>query len=107
MTWQEGRQGTGYRKMLLARGRWPLPFDLWLLHFPEGSEVPWHQDPVPEGSHHRINLDIVQARSGGLFETPAGPDTRRVRLFRPDNTLHRVTRIDRGSRWLLSFGWIR
>jgi len=39
--WQKGRQKTGYDKMLLATAkRFPLPFDLYLLKFGEGTEVP-------------------------------------------------------------------
>jgi hypothetical protein len=37
LTWQRGRQGTGYDKMLLATARWPLPFDCYLLRYPQGS----------------------------------------------------------------------
>ena len=40
--WQRGRQGTGYDKMLLLTGRWPLPFDSYLIRYPEGSAIPPH-----------------------------------------------------------------
>ena len=49
--WQPGRQGTGYDKMLLFTALWPIPFDSYLLRYPEGSEIPPHTDPVQAGRH--------------------------------------------------------
>lgn len=102
MRWQQGRQGTGYRKLLLARGR---RFDLWLLHFPTGSHVPEHRDAVTRGRHVRVNLVLRQAASGGEFRC-AQPivDWSRLKVFRSDLCEHAVTRIKRGNRWVLSFG---
>lgn len=78
--WQRGRQGTGYDKMLLATARWPLPFDSYLIRYPEGSEIPPHTDPVQAGRHYRLNI---------VLKSPRG---RRVRLRRADlrNAAHQA-----------------
>ena len=83
--WQRGRRGTGYDKMLLLTAPWPIAFDAYLLRYPEGSEIPPHQDPVSSGRHYRLNL---------------------IKLFRSDLSQHSVTRVIGGSRYVLSIGWV-
>jgi hypothetical protein len=106
--WQKGRQGTGYDKMLLLTARWPLPFDSYLIRYPEGSEIPPHTDPVKAGKHYRLNVILKSPKSGGEF-TCANPifATKRIKLFRPDVCEHSVTRVVGGSRYVFSLGWVR
>ena len=106
--WQRGRQDTGYDKMLLFTARWPLPFDSYLIRYPEGSEIPQHTDPVQSGRHYRLNVILKSPRFGGEFVC-ADPifATRRIKLFRPDACAHSVTRVVGGSRYVLSVGWVR
>ena len=106
--WQRGRQQSGYDKMLLLQSRWPLPFDVYVLRFREASEIPPHTDPVAEGRHYRCNIVVKRAHEGGDFvcATPIFA-TRRIKLFRPDACEHSVTRVVRGSRYVLSIGWVR
>ena len=47
--WQRGRQNSGYDKMLLFTLPWPLPFDSYILRFPEGVSIPPPKDPVQAG----------------------------------------------------------
>ena len=105
--WQRGRQRSGYDKMLLLQSLWPLPFDVYILRFPEGSTVPPHTDAVAEGRHYRCNIVLRRAREGGEFAC-ASPifQSRRIKLFRPDACEHSVTRVVRGTRYVLSTGWI-
>ena len=105
--WQRGRQGTGYDKMLLLTAGWPLPFDSYLIRYPEGSEVPPHTDPVKSGRHYRLNVILKSPASGGEFvcATPLYT-SKRVKLFRPDACEHSVTRVVGGSRYVLSLGWV-
>lgn len=105
--WQKGRQGTGYDKMLLITSHWPIPFDSYLLRYPEGSEIPPHTDPVETGRHYRLNVILKSPKSGGEFlcDTPLFA-TRRIKLFRPDVCKHSVTRVVGGSRYVFSLGWI-
>ncbi len=105
--WQRGRQGTGYDKILLLTAPWPLPFDSYLIRYPEGSEIPPHTDPVASGRHYRLNVILKSPRSGGEFVC-AQPlfETRRIKLFRPDACEHSVTRVVGGSRYVFSVGWV-
>ena len=107
LRWQHGRQGTGYDKMLLLTARWPLPFDSYLIRYPEGSEIPPHTDPVQAGRHYRLNIVLKSSPSGGDFVC-AMPiyASRRIKLFRPDACEHSVTRVVGGSRYVLSLGWV-
>jgi hypothetical protein len=106
--WQRGRQASGYDKLLLAGLPWPLPCDCYLLHFPEGSEVPPHVDRLAHGRHYRLNIILRAADRGGEFVCARSLHaSQRIKLFRPDLETHSVTRIERGSRWVLSIGWVR
>ena len=108
LRWQRGRQESGYDKMLLLQSLWPLPFDVYLLKFPTGSEITPHVDRVESGAHYRLNMVIRRARSGGEFVcTNAIHDSPRIKLFRPDVCEHSVTRVESGTRYVLSIGWIR
>jgi hypothetical protein len=93
--------------MLLLTATWPLPFDSYLIRYPEGSEIPPHTDPVLKGRHYRLNLILKSSRSGGEFicATPLFA-TNRIKFFRPDACEHSVTRVEGGSRYVLSFGWV-
>jgi len=105
--WQRARQGTGYDKMLLATAKWPLPFDSYLLRYPEGSAIPPHTDPVQSGRHYRLNIVLRSPKSGGEFicATPIF-STKRIKLFRPDACEHSVTPVVGGSRYVFSLGWV-
>lgn len=105
--WDLGRQGTGYRKCLLAALAWPVSFDLYLIHYPEGSEIPWHTDPVKGWEHHRINLVLKAPKKGGRFECNGIFQPGRLHRLHPDIDRHRVTKIENGTRWVLSLGFLR
>lgn len=105
--WQRGRQDGGYDKMLLLTARWPLPFDSYLIRYPAGSEIPPHTDAVAQGKHYRLNLVLKRSPRGGEFVCSAPIlSTARIKLFRPDQCEHSVTRVEGGSRYVLSIGWI-
>lgn len=106
--WQRGRQQSGYDKMLLLQSLWPVPFDVYILRFPQGSEIPPHTDPVAAGRHYRCNIVVRRAQEGGEFVCSAPIfETHRIKIFRPDACEHSVRRIVRGTRYVLSVGWIR
>lgn len=105
--WRRGRQGTGYDKMLLLTAPWPIPFDSYLIRYPEGTEIPPHRDEVAAGRHYRLNLVMKAPRSGGEFVCAAPIfASRRIKFFRPDLCEHSVTRVVGGSRYVLSVGWV-
>jgi len=105
--WQRGRQGTGYDKMLLLTAPWPVPFDSYLIRYPENSEIPTDTDPVQAGRHYRLNVILKSPKSGGEFlcNNPIYSGSR-IKLFRPDISEHNVTRVVGGSRYVLSVGWV-
>ncbi|KPV94738.1 hypothetical protein AN214_03246 [Pseudoalteromonas sp. P1-9] len=106
--WQRGRQNSGYDKMLLCGAVWPIKFDVYLLKFPTGSEIPAHTDKVASGKHYRLNIVLKKAQQGGEFIC-ASPiyDSERIKVFRPDACEHRVSKVIKGNRYILSIGWIR
>jgi len=105
--WKIGRQNSGYQKMLLFKSKWPIPFDLYVLRYSKNSYVPLHKDPVLGGKHHRLNVVLKYAKEGGKFVGCKKTfQWWRITLFRPDKVLHRVTRIQSGTRYVLSLGWI-
>jgi len=106
--WQRGRQLSGYDKMLLLQSWWPLPFDVYILRFPKGAEIAPHVDKVSHGAHYRLNIVIKHAASGGEFVC-ASPifESSRIKYFRRDVCEHSVTRVNQGSRYVLSVGWVR
>jgi hypothetical protein len=106
-TWEGGRQQSGYGKMLIAESaNYLLPFDIYLLKYPEGSEIPEHTDPVPKRRHVRINLVLKKAKRGGMFScTDAIFGSKRLNIFFSDRP-HQVSKIEEGSRLILSIGML-
>ena len=107
LRWQKGRQGTGYDKLLILVNPLLIPFDLYLLRFPDGTEIPPHRDPVTGRRHYRLNLILWKPRAGGEFvcEDPIF-ETKRIKLFRSDLSTHSVTKVEGGTRYVLSLGWV-
>lgn len=100
MNWTKGRQGTGYLKKLLLGGAF---WDLWLIKYPVGTEVPVHTDPVPGKRHYRLNVVLwgeQKYKGDAIFKF--GP----VVYFRPDITPHSVSTVRR-TRYVLSLGWTK
>lgn len=106
--WIAGRQHTGYFKMLLAQSqRWK--FDVHLLKFEKGAFIPFHTDPVANFRHFRLNVVLKKSSGGGLFlcDRPLWSVKNRVYLFRSDLSPHAVSKVQGGTRYVLSIGWLR
>lgn len=106
--WEPGRQGTGYEKLKLVN-RWKyfsrFKWDLYLLRYPVGSGIPKHRDPVPDHKHYRLNIYLWNAQAGGNPEHAFTiMNNRFFTLFRPDQALHSVSEVTKGTRYVLSFG---
>lgn len=108
LKWSRGRQEGGYEKLPLLVSPVPIPFDVYLIRYKTGDYIAPHVDPVGAGRHYRLNLILTTAEVGGEFvcKNPIF-ETRRIKFFRPDVSEHAVTRITKGSRLILSVGWIR
>lgn len=104
--WQPGRQGTGYLKRLIFQFTWPIKIDCWIIKYPPDSWIPEHQDQVESGNHHRLNIVLKRAQTGGHLRVNKDIHRGRVCYFRPDLVQHEVTKIVHGTRVVLSIGWI-
>lgn len=106
LRWFPGRQHTGYDTMLLMESQW-LKFDLWILRFKQGDYINRHVDETTGGRHYRLNIYLKNADVGGEFEC-VHPIIRNrfMTLFRPDITPHSVTKVEKGTRYVLSFGFV-
>lgn len=89
-------------------GLWPYPFDVYILIFREGQEIPPHVDKVDRGEHYRLNIVLKASESGGEFicRSPIF-ENRRIKYFRSDISEHAVSRVLKGSRYVLSIGWVK
>lgn len=117
MKWETGRQGTGYFKHKIFEKKSGFLCDLYLLKYPKGAHVPPHKDEVGFGKHYRANLVLWPAREGGQFAYSIVEWTKNpsmvllhlpfLKVFRPDLLTHVVTKVEKGTRYVLSFGWIK
>lgn len=106
--WQYGRQKTGYEIMTFLNSKW-FKCDLHLIRYRTGASILPHRDPVNVPyQHFRINIVLWPAKQGGeliceksLWRWGA------INFFRPDETIHSVTEVTEGARYVLSCGWKR
>ncbi len=104
MKWKLGRQGSGYLLLTLINNK-ICPFDLHIVKYPEGSSIPLHKDPVENGRHFRLNIILSSTKGGEFLCSQCIISTKYVKLFRPDINEHSVTKIEKGTRYVLSIGW--
>jgi hypothetical protein len=104
--WGNDIHNTGYRIFTFWYSRL-LGLDCYLFHYPTGSRIPKHKDPSKYGPHYRLNFELIKAKKGGVFQCRKNIFSLwgRVHLFRADKHYHKVTPIEEGSRWVLSFGF--
>lgn len=99
-------QGDVVKNRVLLQSR---RLSIYLVYYPQGHAIMPHIDMVSEGRLYKLNCVLVRPRAGGSFhcEKTIFNLFDRLVLFRPDIYQHRVSRIERGSRWLLSFAFMR
>lgn len=105
MNWEEGRGESGYFKLKLLESKKML-FDLYLLKYPEGSSILPHKDAVEFGRHFRVNLILKKATGGEFLCGHKILSLGRLQIFRPDLNTHEVTLVTKGTRYVLSFGFV-
>lgn len=81
-------------------------FDCYLFYYKEGSYIPRHKDPSFGMRHYRLNFVLKDADVGGQFvcQKMIWSYKNRIFLFRADNSYHKIEKIEKGNRILLSFG---
>jgi hypothetical protein len=105
-TWQYGRQKGGYQILTFLYSKL-LKADGYILRYPAGSSIPAHVDPVDKAhEHYRLNIELWPAQEGGELVCAKsifrwGP----INFFRPDQSIHAVTEVKQGTRYVLSIGW--
>ncbi|MBW0147150.1 2OG-Fe(II) oxygenase [Marinobacter arenosus] len=79
--------------------------NIYLVRYPQGHKVGPHLDMIADGRLYKLNCVLAKPQAGGEFlcEKNIFNLFGRVILFRPDLHQHRVSKIERGNRWLLSF----
>ncbi|GGW82663.1 2OG-Fe(II) oxygenase [Alteromonas halophila] len=80
-----------------------------LVTYHEGHRVLEHNDPMGSGRYFKFNVVLKKPQKGGVFyaERVIFRLFDRIYLFRPDKYLHRVSRIEKGKRTLLSIAlWL-
>jgi hypothetical protein len=82
---------------------------VYLVRYSAGHAIMPHVDMVAEGRLYKLNCVLVKPQAGGEFwcEKNIFNLFGRVVLFRPDLYTHQVSKIERGTRWLLSFALTR
>ena len=83
--------------------------NIYLVRYSQGHKIVPHVDMVSEGRLYKFNCVLIKPKAGGQFicEKNIFNLFGRLILFRPDLYQHRVSKIERGSRWLLSFALIQ
>ena len=109
LKWVEGRAGTGYFKFKLLESK-RFKFDAYLLKYGKGAWIPTHTDPAIAGyRHYRLNICLKRAYGGNFYawhkEVWHWP-FQRIVLFRPDVVPHLVEEVIKGTRYVLSIGWL-
>ncbi len=104
LRWGNDKFNTGYRIFTFFFCK---RFDMYLFHYTEGSLIPKHKDPSFGYRHYRFNIVLKQPQLGGIFKCKNCIFSyhNRIHLFRADTSFHSVSRIEKGERWLLSFGF--
>lgn len=102
--WIEGR-GKGYFKWPLLRFK---RLDLYILKYGIGSGIAWHTDNVRGFKHHRINITLNSNFEGGepYKFNPERKLLPRIYYIRPDIEHHGVLKVLKGTRYVLSIGWL-
>lgn len=108
LNWSSGRRDGGYKIKRLFQSQ-KLKMDCYLLYYTTGDTITPHTDPVKEGKHYRLNVELIKAKEGGKFQLEGKPRFKLLRAvcFSPSDQEHSVTKIEKGYRLVLSIGWIK
>jgi hypothetical protein len=104
--WGNDKFDTGYKIFTIAYSM-KYHFDCYLFYYPTGSFIPKHKDPDKYGKQYRFNIELVSADDGGKFICKNNIISwfNKIYLFRADRDYHWVTKIEKGQRIVLSFGF--
>lgn len=113
--WKQGRQpNCSYDVCKLYENK-RFCFDIHLIRMRKGDEIPVHLDvsPVKGKTHMRCNIILKKAKVGGYFFTQRTAaskkliSNKRINVFASSELWHGVVEIIRGTRYVLSIGWLK
>ena len=112
--WNEHRALGIYEELLILQSA-VIPFSVWLFRYPKGAYSPIHDDLILGYNHYCINIELQRAECGGRFGVVRKLSRldkfertwfNRITWFRPDKLEHYVSRVEEGTRYVLSISWI-
>lgn len=107
LSWEDGRQGTGYKKMLLLASPFFFKFDTYLIYYPVGTKIPPHTDKVEGKKHYRLNMILFPFKKDNCFKSENVIFSfLNINFFRPDICVHEVLEVKEKSRIVFSFGFV-
>jgi len=107
LNWSKGRQDSGYKKIKLFVSK-QYRFDCYLIKYEKGDFIPKHKDNVDDKYiHNRINVLLKKADKGGEFYCDNYKIfLNRIIFFQASEEIHSVSKIEKGTRLILSIGWL-
>ena len=105
--WGNDRFNTGYKILTLAYIKGIL--DIYLFRYSTNSHLPKHKDPNKFGRQYRLNIVLWKPDKGGQFWCKGDHFNFKDRIifFRADSCYHGMTKIEQGTRMILSIGFYR
>lgn len=80
-----------------------IPIDLYLLRYRKGECASTHKDNTGKKTY-RLNFIFHFSTIGGIFYGKTILDLGFIKLFRSDRDEHGVTTVEKGVRYVVSFG---
>lgn len=85
-------------------GIFPIAADMVILTYPKDSELSLHKDVVNGFKCYRFNLTLNTGTGGELICDNTIYRSKFFNIFRPDQNLHGVSRVEDGNRIVFSLG---
>ncbi len=102
--WNKGRQDAAYFIFPLLFSRF-LGADAYIIHIPEGTEIPQHKDTVANKRHFRLNIHFGNYKGGKFISEKFIFNLfNKAFLFRPDINLHSLQKVLKGNLYIFSIG---
>ena len=102
LKWGNDTYHTGYSVFTIF---YTKLIDIYIIKYPENSYIPKHKDPSSGRRIYRVNFFLKNAEIGGQFKCNRVIfNYGRLVIFRADNTYHSVSKVEKGTRVVLSIG---
>lgn len=85
-------------------GKLPIAADTVIIKYNEGAYLPDHKDVLRGFNCYRINFTYNSGSGGELTSDSFIYKSKYLNIFRPDTSLHGVSKVIDGTRWVFSIG---